>query len=184
MGEGTTVLGLVGDTSALDTDSILRNPCIERIMKVQEPYKLANRKMHPEDTIVTIGGKVQVGGKKLVVMAGPCSVESKGADPGDRPGGQGRRRHRAARRRVETPLLPYAFQGYKEKALEYLVAAREETGLPIVTEITNPAHVEKFIGKCDCFQVGARNMQNFELLKELGQTDIPVLLKRGLAQHH
>ena len=76
---------------------------------------------------------------------------------------------------------PYAFQGYKEKALEYLVAAREETGLPIVTEITNPAHVEKFIGKCDCFQVGARNMQNFELLKELGQTDIPVLLKRGLA---
>ena len=77
MGEGTTVLGLVGDTSALDTDSILRNPCIERIMKVQEPYKLANRKMHPEDTIVTIGGKVQVGGKKLVVMAGPCSVESK-----------------------------------------------------------------------------------------------------------
>ena len=152
-GEGTIVIGLVGDTGAVDKDALMLDPQVENIIKVQEPFKLANRKFHPDNSAVEIAPGVVVGGKKLVVMAGPCSVES------------------------EEQIIDVA----KAEGLELLHKAHEATGLPVVTEITNPAHIDIFMDKCDCFQVGARNMQNFELLKELGQTRKPILLKRGFA---
>ena len=180
-GTGTTVLALVGDTASVDKDALLRDEYVERITKVQEPFKLANRKMHPQDTTVEIGNGVLVGGKKLVVMAGPCSVESQEQiiDVARHVKAQGAAVLRGGAWKPRSS--PYSFQGLKAEGLELLHKAHEATGLPIVTEITNPAHIELFMDKCDCFQVGARNMQNFELLKELGQTNKPVLLKRGFA---
>ncbi|MEG1929919.1 MAG: 3-deoxy-7-phosphoheptulonate synthase [Anaerovorax sp.] len=180
VGTNATVLGLVGDTTSVDTDSAFLSQYVEKIMKVQEPYKRANRKMHPEDTVVNVGG-VLVGGKKLAIMAGPCSVESEeqivDIAKNVRKLGASIVRGGAWKPRSS----PYAFQGLKADGLELLNVAKAETGLPIVTEITNPMHVESFIGKVDCFQVGARNMQNFELLMELGRTNVPVLLKRGFS---
>jgi 3-deoxy-7-phosphoheptulonate synthase len=136
--------------------------------------------MHPKDTTVDIAG-VKIGGKKVVVMAGPCSVESEEQiiDVAKHVQASGATILRGGAWKPRSS--PYSFQGLKAEGLELLTKARAATGLPIVTEITNPRHIEQFIGKCDCFQVGARNMQNFELLKELGQTNIPVLLKRGFA---
>ncbi len=179
-GAGTIVIGLVGDTGAVDKDALLRDPQVENIIKVQEPFKLANRKFHPENTVVNIG-KVPVGGEKIVVMAGPCSVESEEQiiDVAKHVQGEGATVLRGGAWKPRSS--PYSFQGLKAEGLELLHKAHEATGLPIVTEITNPAHIEQFIEKCDCFQVGARNMQNFELLKELGHTNVPVLLKRGFA---
>ena len=179
-GTGTTVLAIVGDTASIDQDALLRDPYVERINKVQEPFKLANRRMHPEDSTVDIAG-VKVGGKKLVVMAGPCSVEGEEQiiDVARHVQQAGATILRGGAWKPRSS--PYSFQGLKAEGLELLTKARAATGLPIVTEITNPAHIEQFLGKCDCFQVGARNMQNFELLKELGQTNVPVLLKRGFA---
>ncbi len=180
-GTGTTVLALIGDTASVDKDALLRDEYVERITKVQEPFKLANRKMHPQDTVVEIGKGVAVGGKKIVVMAGPCSVESEEQiiDVAKHVKAQGASVLRGGAWKPRSS--PYSFQGLKAEGLELLHKAHEATGLPVVTEITNPAHIELFMEKCDCFQVGARNMQNFELLKELGQTDKPVLLKRGFA---
>ena len=180
-GTGTTVLALLGDTSSVDQDALLRDEFVERITKVQEPFKLANRKMHPQDTIVEIAPGVQVGGNKLVVMAGPCSVESREQiiDVAQHVKAQGATVLRGGAWKPRSS--PYSFQGLKAEGLELLHEAHLETGLPVVTEITNPAHIELFMDKCDCFQVGARNMQNFELLKELGHTQKPVLLKRGFA---
>lgn len=180
VGAETTILGLVGDTSAVDQGTLMLNHWVDRVMKVQEPFKRANRKMHPEDTIVSIGG-VPVGGNKITVMAGPCSVESEPqiceiAETVQRMGA-GVLRGGAWKPRSS----PYSFQGLKAEGLELLCIAKEKTGMPIVTEITNPAHIEMFEGRVDCYQVGARNMQNFELLKALGETDTPVLLKRGFA---
>lgn len=181
VGTGTTVLALVGDTASVDKDALLRDEYVDRITKVQEPFKLANRKMHPQDTLVSIGDKVVVGGKKLVVMAGPCSVESESQiiDVAKHVQAQGASVLRGGAWKPRSS--PYSFQGLKAEGLELLHKAHEATGLPVVTEITNPAHIELFLDKCDCFQVGARNMQNFELLKELGHTNKPVLLKRGFA---
>jgi len=180
-GTGTTVLALLGDTHALDQDAILRDPHVERVTKIQEPFKLANRKTHPEDTVVEIAPGVAVGGKRIVVMAGPCSVESAEQilEVAEHVKAQGATVLRGGAWKPRSS--PYAFQGLKAEGLELLHKASLATGLPVVTEITNPAHIEQFIGKCDCFQVGARNMQNFELLKELGRTKTPVLLKRGFA---
>ena len=180
-GTGTTVLALVGDTSAIDQDALSRNSKIERITKVQEPFKLANRRMHPEDTTVEIAPGVVVGGKKLVVMAGPCSVESEEQiiDVAKHVQADGATILRGGAWKPRSS--PYSFQGLKAEGLELLHKAHEATGLPVVTEITNPKNIELFLDKCDCFQVGARNMQNFDLLKELGQTRKPVLLKRGFA---
>ncbi len=181
VGTGTTVLALVGDTAGIDKDALMLDPIVERITKVQEPFKLANRKMHPQNTTVDMGNGVVIGGEKIVIMAGPCSVESQA---------QILEIAHAVQKSGATMLRggawkprssPYAFQGMKAEGLELLSMARGETGLPIVTEITNPAHLEQFDGKCDCYQVGARNMQNFELLKELGMQRKPVLLKRGFA---
>lgn len=180
-GEGTIVIGLVGDTGKVDKDALLRDEQVENVLKVQEPFKLANRKFHPDDSVITIGKNVQVGGGKIAVMAGPCSVE--GHD-------QIIDIAREVKRQGATVLRggawkprssPYSFQGMKAEGLDLLHEASLDTGLPVVTEITNPAHIDLFHGKCDCFQVGARNMQNFELLLELGKTDKPILLKRGFA---
>jgi len=180
VGAETTVLGVVGDTSHIDRNSVYLNEFVDKIIKVQEPYKRANRKMHPEDTVVNIGG-VKIGGPKLAVIAGPCSVEGEEQiiDIAKHIKESGAAIIRGGAWKPRTS--PYSFQGLKAEGLEYLNAAKAVTGLPIVTEITNPMHVEKFLGKVDCFQVGARNMQNFELLIELGKARIPVLLKRGFS---
>lgn len=180
VGTNTTVLGVVGDTSAIDTDSAYLLEHVEKIMKVQEPYKRANRKMHPENSIINVGG-VKVGSKKLAVIAGPCSVESEEqiVDIARNVQKIGASIIRGGAWKPRSS--PYAFQGLKAEGLDLLNIAKAETGLPIVSEITNPIHVERFLGKVDCFQVGARNMQNFELLMELGRTKVPVLLKRGFS---
>jgi 3-deoxy-7-phosphoheptulonate synthase len=180
VGAETTILGVVGDTTSIDRTSTYLSEHVDKIIKVQEPYKRANRKMHPEDTVVNVSG-VQVGGKKLVVMAGPCSVEGEEqiVDIAKHIKASGASMIRGGAWKPRTS--PYSFQGLKAEGLDLLNAAKAETGLPIVTEITNPMHVEKFICKVDCFQVGARNMQNYELLIELGKARIPVLLKRGFS---
>lgn len=180
-GEGTIVIGLVGDTGAVDKDALLRDPQVDNIIKVQEPFKLANRKMHPQDSLVTIGKDVVVGGKKIIVMAGPCSVEGHDQiiDVARHVKADGATVLRGGAWKPRSS--PYSFQGMKAEGLDLLHEASRDTGLPVVTEITNPAHIDLFMEKCDCFQVGARNMQNFELLKELGQIHKPVLLKRGFA---
>ena len=180
-GEGTIVIGLVGDTGAVDKDALMLDPQVENIIKVQEPFKLANRKFHPDNSVVEIAPGVAVGGKKLVVMAGPCSVESEEQiiDVAKHVQADGAAVLRGGAWKPRSS--PYSFQGLKAEGLELLHKAHEATGLPVVTEITNPAHIDIFMNKCDCFQVGARNMQNFELLKELGQTRKPILLKRGFA---
>lgn len=180
-GEDTIVIGLVGDTGAVDKDALMLDPQVENIIKVQEPFKLANRKFHPDNSVVEIAPGVVVGGKKLVVMAGPCSVESEEQiiDVAKHVQADGATVLRGGAWKPRSS--PYSFQGLKAEGLELLHKAHEATGLPVVTEITNPAHIDIFMDKCDCFQVGARNMQNFELLKELGHTRKPILLKRGLA---
>ena len=149
-------------------------------MRVQEPFKRANRMFHPEDSIVNVAG-VPFGGKKLQVIAGPCSVESEAqvTQIAEDVKAAGATLMRGGAFKPRTS--PYSFQGLKEQGLDFLKSARAKTGLPIVTEIMSPYMVERFVEDVDLIQVGARNMQNFELLKELGKTNKPILLKRGLA---
>ena len=179
-GLNASLFGVVGDTSALDISLLLVNDGVEKVMRVQEPFKRANRMFHPENTIVDVSG-VPVGGKKIQVIAGPCSVESREQvteiAKSVKESGATLMRGGAFKPRTS----PYSFQGLKELGLDYLKAAREETGLPIVTEIMSADKIERFVEDVDLIQVGARNMQNFELLKELGRTRKPILLKRGLA---
>ena len=149
-------------------------------MRVQEPFKRANRMFHPEDSVVDVNG-IKIGGKKIIVMAGPCSVETEeqiiSVAKSVKLGGAAMLRGGAFKPRTS----PYSFQGLKEKGLELLKIAKQETGLPIVTEIMSADKIERFVEDVDVIQVGARNMQNFELLKELGKTNKPILLKRGLS---
>jgi 3-deoxy-7-phosphoheptulonate synthase len=179
-GEQTTVIGLVGDTSRIPMDAIEIHEIVEKVMKVQEPFKRANRKFHPDNTVIKVNDRV-IGGKEIAVIAGPCAVESveqiSGIAESVLKSGAGFLRGGAFKPRTS----PYAFQGLKAEGLEHLKKARELTGLPIVTEITNPYHLDMFIESVDIIQVGARNMQNYELLKELGNIRKPVLLKRGLS---
>ena len=179
-GVGCTILGLVGDTTAVDMDKISINPNVERVMRVQEPYKKANRKFHPEDTVVTVGN-AKIGGGYFSVIAGPCSVESEAqicavAEDVKR-SGAAMLRGGAFKPRTS----PYSFQGMGTAGLDLLVEARAKTGLPIVTEIMDPRMCELFEREVDVVQVGARNMQNFDLLKKLGKLNKPILLKRGLS---
>ena len=179
-GVGCTILGLVGDTTAVDMDKISINPHVERVMRVQEPYKKANRKFHPEDTVVTVGS-AKIGGGSFSVIAGPCSVESEAqicevAEDVKR-SGAALLRGGAFKPRTS----PYSFQGMGTAGLELLLEAKKKTGLPIVTEIMDPRMAELFEREVDVVQVGARNMQNFELLKEVGKMSKPILLKRGLS---
>lgn len=180
-GEDTIVIGLVGDTGAVDKDALMLDPQVENIIKVQEPFKLANRKFHPDNSVVEIAPGVAVGGKKLVVMAGPCSVESEEQiiDVAKHVQADGAAVLRGGAWKPRSS--PYSFQGLKAEGLELLHKAHEATGLPVVTEITNPAHIDIFMDKCDCFQVGARNMQNFDLLKAVGRQEKPVMIKRGMS---
>jgi len=180
VGTGTTILGLVGDTSVLDINSIYMVKSVEKIIKIQEPYKKSNRKLHPENTVVKVGD-VEIGGPEIVIMAGPCSVESEEqiTDIARNVKAEGAKILRGGAWKPRTS--PYAFQGLKADGLELLNMAKKETGMPIVSEITNTAHIDMFMESVDIFQVGARNMQNFELLKELGKINKPVLLKRGFS---
>ena len=180
-GVGCTILGLVGDTTAVDMDKISINPHVERVMRVQEPYKKANRKFHPDDTIVDVGGH-KIGGGYFAVMSGPCSVESKEQITyvAQRVQAAGASILRGGAFKPRTS--PYSFQGLRAEGLELLQEARKVTGQPIVTELMNNEHIPLFLdAKVDMIQIGARNMQNFELLKAVGKLNVPVLLKRGLS---
>lgn len=179
VGEYQTVLGLVGDTSEIDDDLVDALDIVEKVTRVTEAYKTANRKFHPEDTVVSVGD-VKIGGGHFAMIAGPCSVESEeqileiAASVKD--SGAALLRGGAFKPRTS----PYDFQGMRAEGLELLLKAKEATGMPIVTEIMNADHLPLF-EDVDVLQIGARNMQNFELLKAVGRTDKAVLLKRGLA---
>lgn len=178
-GEHKTILGLVGDTSKLDVDMIVSRNEVEAVRRIQEPYKLANRKFHLDDTIVDVNG-IKIGGGNFVVMAGPCSVESEEQiiDIAKNVKQSGAVIMRGGAFKPRTS--PYAFQGLGGEGLEYLKEARKVTGMPIVTEIMSVYDLDLF-NDVDIIQVGARNMQNFSLLKELGKQNKPILLKRGLS---
>ena len=181
-GAETTILGAEGNAEGIDQEKVALLPGVERVMRVTEPYKKANRKYHPDDTAIDLGNGILVGGQRLAVIAGPCSVESeaqivavaqavKGAGAAALRGGAFKPR-----------TSPYSFQGLECQGLELLKEAREATGLPIVTEIMGTEYIDLFEACVDVIQVGARNMQNFDLLKKLGRhTTKPILLKRGLS---
>ena len=179
-GVDCVVLGVIGDVAHLDPTDFLIQPGVERIMPVSEPFKKANRKFHPTDSVIDCAG-VPVGGRKLAIFAGPCSVESYDqlTDTALKVRSSGANILRGGAYKPRTS--PYAFQGLKLEGLDLLEQARELTGMPICTEIMSPKLVEEFDRRVDVIQVGARNMQNFDLLTELGQTRKPVLLKRGLS---
>lgn len=179
-GTQMTIVGIIGDTSKVDVDAVRANDIVEDVKRVSEPYKAANRKFHPEDTVVA-AGEARIGGGFFSVIAGPCSVESEAqicAVAEDvKASGAALLRGGAFKPRTS----PYSFQGMGTAGLDLLMEARKQTGLPIVTEIMDPRMAELFEREVDVVQVGARNMQNFELLKEVGKMSKPILLKRGLS---
>ena len=180
IGTELSILGLVGDTSKIDPTQIEANRNVDKVLHVAEPFKKANKMFHPMPTVVDVGG-VKVGSKQLAIIAGPCSVETEaqivGVAKDVKAAGANMLRGGAFKPRTS----PYAFQGLKYEGLELLKEAREATGLPIVTEIMSPYDIDRFVRDVDVIQVGARNMQNFDLLRLLGQTRKPILLKRGLS---
>lgn len=181
VGEDVTICGIIGDTTIVDPKQIEVSPVVERVMHVSEPYKLANRAFHPDDSIIDVSG-VKVGGDHLALIAGPCSVESKEQvieiAKAAKAAGANMLRGGAFKPRTS----PYAFQGMGTEGLDILVAAKKETGLPIVSELMSADYIEEFNEKVDLVQIGARNMQNFDLLKEVGKRCTrPILLKRGLS---
>lgn len=179
-GKNFSILGLVGDTSEIDMDSIQAVDEVEKVMHIQEPFKKANRLFHPEDTIISVNDR-KIGGNKLAVIAGPCSVESEEQilDIAERVKASGAGFLRGGAFKPRTS--PYSFQGLRESGLDLLKIAREKTGLPIVSELMSIGMLDRFLEDVDIIQIGARNMQNFELLKEVGKTNKPILLKRGLS---
>ena len=178
-GTRQTILGLVGDTSVVDIDLINALDIVESVKRIQEPYKNANRKFHPDDSVIDVNG-VKIGGGMFQVIAGPCSIESEeqicGIAKSVKESGATLLRGGAFKPRSS----PYSFQGLREHGIDLLLEAKKETGLPIVTEIMDLSQLDLF-DDVDVIQVGARNMQNFELLKELGHVRKPILLKRGLS---
>ena len=178
-GEYRTVLGLIGDTTKVDTDLLSGLDIIESVTRISEPFKNANRKFHPDDSVVNVGG-VKIGGGNFAFIAGPCSVESEDqiveVAKAVKASGASLLRGGAFKPRTS----PYDFQGLKADGIDLLLKAKEATGMPIVTEIMSTEHLPLF-ENVDLIQVGARNMQNFELLKALGKINKPILLKRGLA---
>ena len=178
-GKEVTILGLIGDTSRIDMELLKSLEMVETVKRVSEPYKQANRKFHPQDTIIEVGA-ARIGGGYFAMIAGPCSVESEEqiieVAQAVKASGANLLRGGAFKPRTS----PYAFQGMKGEGIQLLLKAKKATGLPIVTEIMNISTLDLF-ADVDVIQVGARNMQNFDLLKELGKTDKPILLKRGLA---
>lgn len=178
-GTQTTIWGLIGDTTQIDEATIRSKDIVENIKRVSEPYKAANRKFHPDDTIIDVHGE-KIGGGNFKVIAGPCSVETEEQiiEVAQAVKASGAKFLRGGAFKPRTS--PYAFQGLHAEGIELLLEAKKVTGLPIVTEIMSLAHLDLF-NDVDIIQVGARNMQNFELLKELGHCQKPILLKRGLA---
>jgi 3-deoxy-7-phosphoheptulonate synthase len=182
-GAAQIVMGLVGDTTAINDEALRANRLVEKVIRVQEPYKRANRKFHPADTILEVPGAgktARIGGSSFVIIAGPCSVESHAqivtVAQAVKKAGAAFLRGGAFKPRTS----PYSFQGMGCKGLDLLLEAKRETGLPIVTELMGISQLELF-DEVDVIQVGARNMQNFSLLKELGRCRKPILLKRGLS---
>lgn len=178
-GAGQSIIGCIGDTSRIDAKLFEVNPYVDKVIHVQEPYKLANRAFHPEDTVVDVSG-VKVGSGNMAYIAGPCSVETYeqvlSIAKDIKAAGANMLRGGAFKPRTS----PYSFQGLGPEGLDILCAVKEEVGLPIVTELMSPEYLDVFNEKVDLIQIGARNMQNFDLLKQLGQVDRPILLKRGL----
>lgn len=179
-GSSTTVMGLVGDTAAVDEDLINALDIVETVKRVQEPYKNANRKFHPDDSVIEIASDIKIGGGNFQVIAGPCSVESEEqvCTVAENVKKAGARLYRGGAFKPRTS--PYAFQGMRDEGIKLLLEAKKKSGLPIVTEVMDISHLPLF-ENVDVIQVGARNMQNFELLKELGKLKKPILLKRGLS---
>ena len=180
-GESKVVLGLIGDTFKLDERDFLGNEWVEKVMRVQEPYKRASRSFHPQNSIIDVSG-VKVGGKKLVVMAGPCSIETPEqihtVAQAVKNSGASLLRGGAFKPRTS----PYSFQGLREKGLDMLIEAAKDVQLPVVTELMSADKIGTFLEKkVDLIQIGARNMQNFDLLRAVGRLNVPVLLKRGLS---
>jgi 3-deoxy-7-phosphoheptulonate synthase len=180
-GSQETILGLIGDTTRIDADLLDSMDIVESVTRVSEPFKLANRKFHPDDTVVHVADGVDVGGGSFQVIAGPCSVEGDNLFAiADAVKAAGATMLRGGAYKPRTS--PYSNQGMGERGLDLLVEARERTGLPIVTEIMDPRDLPLFLERgIDVLQIGARNMQNFPLLREVGKTQTPVLLKRGMA---
>ena len=178
-GQEITVLGLIGDTSRVDMDLLKSLEIVETVKRVSEPFKQANRKFHPNDTIVQIGD-VRIGGGYFAMIAGPCSVESEEQIISVAHSVKESGAHILRGGAFKPRTSPYAFQGMKGEGIRLLELAKKESGLPIITEIMNINDLPLF-ENVDVIQVGARNMQNFDLLKELGKTRTPILLKRGLA---
>ena len=180
-GEDTTILGLMGDTTRLDEGDIMAYDVVERVQRVTEPFKAVNRKFHPEDTIIEVAGR-KIGAGYFNVMAGPCSVENEAqiVECAERVKAAGASFLRGGAFKPRTS--PYSFQGLEAEGLKLLLEAKRQTGLPIVTEIMDPRDVQVFLDKkIDVMQIGARNAQNFPLLKEVGKTQTPILLKRGMS---
>ena len=181
-GDNKTLVGIIGDTTRIDPFILESMDIVERVQRVSEPYKLANRKFHPEDTVVDCGHGVLVGGGSFQVIAGPCSVEGENLIQiarAVRDAGATMLRGGAFKPRTS----PYTSQGMGERGLDLLMEAGGELGMPVVTEVMDPRDVELFVRKgVNVLQIGARNAQNFPLLREVGRTGVPVLLKRGMSQ--
>ncbi len=179
-GSQVTIIGVVGDKTMIRDGYFGRLSGVEKVVSVTESYKLANKKFHPEPTVVKVGD-LEIGGSNIVVMGGPCAIESKeqlmAAASAVKEGGAHMLRGGAYKPRTS----PYAFQGLEEEGLRYMADARDQTGLKVICEVTSIHAVEAAVKYVDCLQVGARNMQNYELLKAIGKTQTPVLLKRGLS---
>ena len=180
-GQSATIMGLVGDTAAVDMDLINSLDIVETVKRVQEPYKNVNRKFHPEDTVVEIAGGIKIGGGNFQVIAGPCSVESE-----DQICLVAREVKTAGARLLRGGAFkprtsPYSFQGLELDGLKLMEIAKQETGLPIVSELMSISYLDEFMKTVDVIQIGARNMQNYDLLKQVGKTNKPVILKRGLS---
>lgn len=179
-GQERDVIGVTGDTATVDIRKIRADKNIAEVLRVSEPYKLANRAFHPENTQIKVGDEI-IGGKQLAIIAGPCSVESEEQIVGiaKRMKAAGANFIRGGAFKPRTS--PYSFQGLELEGLRLLELAKKETGMPIVSELMSTTYLDEFVDRVDVIQIGARNMQNFDLLKEVGKTQTPVLLKRGLS---
>src|SRR5947208_7291737 len=179
-GQERTIIGVIGDDRILQNQAFIAFPGVESVTPILAPWKLVSREFKKDNTVIDVGG-IKVGGKKLVIMAGPCAVEKLELTVGIahevKAGGGAILRGGAYKPRTS----PYSFQGVGREGLDYLLEAKKQTGLPVVSEILDPRDIQLFLEKADIIQIGARNMQNFELLKEVGAYDKPVLLKRGLS---
>ncbi len=180
-GAETTILGAEGDAKGLDQEYLSQLEGVERVMRVSEPYKLANRKYHPDDSVIDMGCGVKIGGNELVVIAGPCSVESREqmTEVARAVKSSGARAMRGGAYKPRTS--PYSFQGKGVEGIRLLLDAKAATGMPIVTELMSSDQLPLFEEAVDVIQIGARNMQNFDLLKKVGRTKKPILLKRGMS---